>query len=116
ELSELAFKGLRPIAKVGIPVFRDTVNQVGFTLGAAGFMNIPWQPAEDSDSEMVEYGFIGTVPRKPNFGGLFLVDFDFNVMSIHLNVGYEAPSSFKDPDNIPSYIANSFQPLEPEKR
>lgn len=114
--SEFAFKGLRPIAKVGIPVFRDTVNQVGFTLGAAGFMNIPWQPAEDSDSEMVEYGFIGTVPRKPNFGGLFLVDFDFNVMSIHLNVGYEAPSSFKDPDNIPSYIANSFQPLEPEKR
>jgi len=116
DLYDFAFKELRPIIKLGLPVFRDTVNQVGFTLGATGFVNIPWEPIKSSDSTMVETGFMGTVTRKPSFGALFLADFDFNVMSIHLNAGTDGSSDFKDPNNIPSYIQNSFMPLDPERR
>ncbi|TET19033.1 MAG: hypothetical protein E3J78_05730, partial [Candidatus Cloacimonadota bacterium] len=71
---DFAFKNLRPIAKLGIPVFSDTINQVGFTLGTAGFVNIPWEPIASTDSQMVEKGFIGTVPRSASFGALFLAD------------------------------------------
>jgi len=116
DLYDFAFKGLRPIIKLGLPVFRDTVNQVGFTLGAAGFANIPWEPIQSSDSTMVSTGFMGTVSRKPSFGALFLADFDFNVMSIHFNAGTDGSPDFKNSDDIPTYIQNSFMPLPPERR
>ncbi|MCK4576376.1 OmpA family protein [candidate division WOR-3 bacterium] len=115
DVYNFAFKSLRPIIKIGFPVFADPVNHVGFNLGASGFMNIPWQPIESSDSQMVAVGFIGTVPRDLSFGGLFLADLDFNVMSLHFNLGYEGPANFKN-DSIPSYIINTFSPLIPENR
>ena len=114
DVYDFAFRGLRPTAKIGIPIFRDTVNQVGFTLGAAGYVDIPWQPITSSDSQMVNKGFIGTIWRKPSVSGLLLADLDFNVMSIHFNAGSEGPAEFND--NIPAYIQNSFMPADPERR
>jgi outer membrane protein OmpA-like peptidoglycan-associated protein len=116
DVYDFAFRGLRPIAKIGIPVFKDTVNQVGFTLGATGYFNIPWQPIESTDSQMVETGFIGSIHRKPSFGALFLADFDFNVMSLHLNAGSEGAADYQDPNNIPGYITSTFAPPTPERR
>ncbi|TES92712.1 MAG: hypothetical protein E3J87_04555 [Candidatus Cloacimonadota bacterium] len=115
DVYEFAFKGLRPIVKLGLPVFRDTVNDVGFTLGATGFVNIPWHPITSTDSQMVEVGFIGNVQRQPSFGALFLADFDFNVMSMHFNAGSEGGASFRTED-IPSYIANTLPPPPAERR
>lgn len=115
DIYDFAFRELMPMAKLGLPVFEDTVNQIGFTLGALGYAHIPWQPIESSDEEMVEVGFVGTIPQKPSFGALFLADFDFNVMSIHFNAGAEGAAKYEDPDDIPSYIANSYMPPKPER-
>ncbi len=114
DVYNFAFKSLRPVVKIGFTVFKDPANQVGFNLGTVGFVNIPWEPTATSDSEMVDKGYIGSIPRNPNFGGLFLVDMEFNVMKIHVNVGYEKAASFKNPNDIPSYIANTFEPPEPD--
>jgi outer membrane protein OmpA-like peptidoglycan-associated protein len=109
-----SFKGLRPIAKIGIPVFEDTVNQISFVLGATGYVNIPWDAIPGSDSTMVSKGFMSHIDRNPSFGALFCVDFNFNVFGLRLNAGSEGPASFKDADNLPGYIP--YTPDEPERR
>ncbi len=111
---DFAFKQLRPIAKIGLPVFEDTVNQVGFVLGVVGYVNIPWDAIPSSDSQMVLKGFIGSAPTNPSFGALFCADFNFNVFGLRLNAGSEGPSSFKDADNLPGYIPYTID--EPERR
>jgi outer membrane protein OmpA-like peptidoglycan-associated protein len=116
DIYDFAFRELRPTAKLGIPVFEDTVNQIGFTLGALGYAHIPWEPIRSSDSEMVEVGFVGIIPQNPRFGALFLADFDFNVMSIHFNAGSEGAAKYSHPNIIPSYIENSYMPPAPERR
>lgn len=114
DVYDFSFKGLRPIAKIGIPVFEDTVNQIGFVLGATGFVNIPWEPIASSDSQMVDKGFMSNIPQSPSFGALFCADFNFNVFGLRLNAGSEGPSKFKEPDNLPGYIP--YTPEEPERR
>jgi outer membrane protein OmpA-like peptidoglycan-associated protein len=114
DVYDFAFRGLRPIAKLGIPIFEDELNQISFVLGAVGFVNIPWEPIASSDSQMVEVGFMGTVPQNPSFGALFCADFNFNVFGLRLNAGTEGQAAFKDPDNIPTYIP--YTPDEPERR
>lgn len=114
DVYEFAFRGLRPIAKIGIPVFEDKENQIGFTLGATGFVNIPWDAIASSDSEMVAKGFMAHVDRNASFGALFCADFNFNVFGLRLNVGSEGPADFKDPDDLPAYIPYAVD--EPERR
>ena len=114
DVYEFSFRALRPIAKLGIPVFEDEVNQISYVLGAVGFVNIPWEPIASSDSQMVAVGFMGTVPQNPAFGALFCADFNFNVFGLRLNAGSEGPANFKDPDNLPGYIP--YTPEEPERR
>jgi outer membrane protein OmpA-like peptidoglycan-associated protein len=114
DVYDFSFRGIRPIAKIGIPVFKDTVNQIGFVLGATGFVNIPWDAIPNSDSQMVEKGFMANVPSNASFGALFCADFNFNVFALRLNAGSEGPASFKDPNNLPGYIP--YTPNEPERR